>query len=70
MAFEIKFTRLGFENFLVLKALPGKLDIKRHSPCILYIADCIFRTKLEMCQYDTDVPAMGHCMRYETYGRR
>ena len=23
----------------VLKALPGKLDIKRHSPCILYICD-------------------------------
>ena len=22
----------------VLKALPGKLDIKRHSPCILYIS--------------------------------
>ena len=21
----------------ILKALPGKLDIKRHSPCILYI---------------------------------
>ena len=21
----------------VLKALPGKLDIKRHSPCLLYI---------------------------------
>ena len=21
----------------VLKALPGKLDIKRHSPCILYL---------------------------------
>ena len=24
----------------VLKALPGKLDIKRHSPSILYIAVC------------------------------
>ena len=23
----------------VLKALPGKLDIKRHSPCILYLCD-------------------------------
>ena len=22
----------------VLKALPGKLDIKRHSPCILYFS--------------------------------
>ena len=23
----------------VLKALPGTLDIKRHSPCILYLRD-------------------------------
>ena len=39
----IKFTRLGFENAAslamsacVLKALPGKLYIKRHSHSILY----------------------------------
>ena len=24
----------------VLKALPGKLDIKRHSPSILYLSSC------------------------------
>ena len=45
----IKFTRLGFENACwnrsaslvmstsILKALPGKLDIKRHSSSILYL---------------------------------
>ena len=33
--FDIKFTGLDFKN--VLKALPGKLDIKRHSPSILYL---------------------------------
>ena len=50
MSFDIKFTRLGFEKHMlnrsasltmstrVLKALPGKLDIKRHSPSILYIS--------------------------------
>ena len=41
MAFDIKFTRLGFENACstsVLEALSGKLDIKRHSPSILYIS--------------------------------
>ena len=28
----------------VLKALPGKLDIKRHSPSILYLwVNCVFR---------------------------
>ena len=49
MSFDIKFTRLGFpERMLnglasltmstsVLEALPGKLDIKRHSPSILYL---------------------------------
>ena len=65
VSFDIKFTRLGFENACwitrptlwyqqpfskpclvkaslamstsVLKALPGKLDIKRHSPSILYV---------------------------------
>ena len=43
--FDIKFTRFGFENACYifrlaqrfnkrsLKALPGQLDIKRHSPC-------------------------------------
>ena len=43
-SFDIKFTRFGFENAAslvmstsVLKALPGILDIKRHSPSILYI---------------------------------
>ena len=47
---DIKFTRLGFENVMlnrpacltmstrILKALPGKLDIERHSPSILYYA--------------------------------
>ena len=25
----------------VLKALPGKLDIKRHSPSILYLSVCL-----------------------------
>ena len=24
-----------------LKALPGKLDIKRHSPSVLYLLDCV-----------------------------
>ena len=49
-SFDIKFTRLGLENACanfstslamltsVLKALPGKLDIKKHSPSILYIS--------------------------------
>ena len=44
-SFDIKFSRLGIENsiygfenaYSVLEALPGKLDIKRHSPSILYI---------------------------------
>ena len=27
----------------ILKALPGKLDIKRHSPSILYTYFCMFR---------------------------
>ena len=26
----------------VPKALPGKLDTKTHSPCILYVAVCVF----------------------------
>ena len=50
MSFDIKFTRLGFENTCWItrqasrcqqafsKALPGKLDIKRHSPSILYVS--------------------------------
>ena len=28
----------------VLKALPGKLDIKRHLPSILYILTCFLKT--------------------------
>ena len=36
MSSDIKFTRLGLSTS-VLKALPGKLDIKRHSPSILSI---------------------------------
>ena len=46
-SFDIKLARLGFENTLnrsaslamstsILEALPGKLDIKRHTPSILY----------------------------------
>ena len=47
MSFDIKFTRLGFKNThvellgkpsdstSVLKALPGKLDIKKNLPTIL-----------------------------------
>ena len=55
MSFDIMFTRLGFEermlNRLVtnaLKALPGKLDIQRHSPSILYLcvlSGPVFRPK-------------------------
>ena len=44
MTFDIKLTRLGFENACsipcnstsILEALPGKHDMKRHSPSILY----------------------------------
>ena len=32
----------------VLEALPGKLDIKRHSPCILYLEDGNINTYLDM----------------------
>ena len=50
VSFNIKFTRQSFENCLlklqglpsdstcILKAEPGKLDIKRHSPGILFIS--------------------------------
>ena len=38
MSFDIKFTRRGFENASFLKPSPGKLDIKRHEPGILYLA--------------------------------
>ena len=31
----------------VLKALPGKLDIKRHSPSILYLYDCLQKQVFE-----------------------
>ena len=36
----------------VLEALPGKLDIKRHSPSILYIAGVIFLVSvcLSICE--------------------
>ena len=30
----------------VLKVLPGKIDIKRHSPSILYFRACTFSRKL------------------------
>ena len=53
MSFDIKFTRQGFEkaglpsdSTCVLKAEPGKLDIKRHSPSILFISlpiDLLFK---------------------------
>ena len=33
-------SRLLAMSTSVLKALPGKLDIKRHSPSILYISSC------------------------------
>ena len=32
----------------VLKALPGKLDIKRHSPSILYVLDFFFLSSLSI----------------------
>ena len=32
----------------VLKALPGKLDIKRHSPSILYLSDCMYLYQVNM----------------------
>ena len=50
MSFDIKFTRLCFENACtiaraslgmsttLLEALPGKLDIKRHASSILYFS--------------------------------
>ena len=42
MSFDIKFSRQGFENACnstcVLKAEPGKLDIKRREPGILFIS--------------------------------
>ena len=38
----------------ILKALPGKLDIKRHSPSILYIYCHIGQLGGQQC---TDVPA-------------
>ena len=45
-SFDIKFTRLGFKNATsVLKALPGKLDIKRLSP-ILYKCALVHQTCL------------------------
>ena len=40
MSFDIKFTRQGFENacLIILEAKPGKLDIKRGKPGILFIS--------------------------------
>ena len=40
MSFDIKFTRRGLpsDSKCVLKALPGKLDIKRSEPGILFIS--------------------------------
>ena len=32
----------------VLKALPGKLDIKGHSPSILYISQCMYLYQVNM----------------------
>ena len=38
MSVDIKFTRRGFENTCCdLKAEPGKLDITKHTPGILFI---------------------------------
>ena len=45
VSFDIKFTRQGFENLrlpsdstCILKVEPGKLDVKRHKPGILFIS--------------------------------
>ena len=35
----------------VLKALPGKLDIKRHSPSILYVPGCALRTVIPVVKF-------------------
>ena len=53
----------------VLKALPGKLDIKRHSPSILYLSPIKMIAKLEntlsttlQCKDQTQSPPQ-HTMR-------
>ena len=38
----------------VLKALPGKLDIKRHSPSILYILMCLSDPNVKVVPLSND----------------
>ena len=35
----------------IIKALPGKLDIKRHSPSILYLSDCTYCLTVKKASY-------------------
>ena len=60
MSFDIKFTRQGFENACeglqsdstcVLKAEPGKLDIKRREPGIPFIRFQVLNT-LQTSNYE------------------
>ena len=55
----------------VLKALPGKLDIKRHSPSILYISTslamstCVLKAlpgKLDIKRHSPSILYLSHCM--------
>ena len=63
MSFNIKFTRLGFEN--VLEALPGKFDIKRHSPSILHIYTMYSSNRSSVTLYTVQLvkklPNFVHC---------
>ena len=45
----------------VLKALPGKLDIKRHSPCILYISAA------SRCQQALSKPCLVNWISKDTH---
>ena len=50
----------------VLKALPGKLDIKRHSPSILYVF-CIVKistSSLECSFSETDIESVVSFLSY------
>ena len=47
----------------ILKALPGKLDVKRHSPSILYMSDREFVTSFLSFMIDT---LLNVCLRYQS----
>ena len=53
----------------VLKALPGKLDIKRHSPSILYLLEGLNQFHGGNLTLDSDVEKHSHLRRVCRNGR-